>query len=198
MQREFPAGESGELSEVWARSGCVADQLVAHCGAEHLLSRVPAGGDHEPDRAVGCLDLDDPRARNIDPEAAAALAIFRIAAHGRGEVIDVVAEGPISLGALAERRGLTRSTKMRLASAPTLWQYLSFVPHSACTLGPKLRELGFRVRNEPDLPRVAAPHLARPALLTEDTVHLGALDQDHGLSRDQVPEQAPHQDRFHV
>ena len=103
------------------------------------------------------------------------------------DVLDVVAEGPIKLGDLAERLGLTRSTTHRLASALTVRRYLSFVPHSGYSLGPKLLELGFRVRDELDLPRVAAPHLERLALLTEDTVHLGVLDQGRVLYLDKVP-----------
>ena len=103
------------------------------------------------------------------------------------DVIDVVAEGPIKLGDLAARLGLTRSTTHRLASALTDRRYLSFVPHSGYSLGPKLLELGFRVRDELDLPRVAAPHLERLALLTEDTVHLGVIDHGHVLYLDKVP-----------
>jgi DNA-binding IclR family transcriptional regulator len=103
------------------------------------------------------------------------------------DVIDVVAEGPIKLGDLAARLGLTRSTTHRLASALTDRRYLSFVPHSGYSLGPKLLELGFRVRDELDLPRIAAPHLERLALLTEDTVHLGVLDRGRVLYLDKVP-----------
>lgn len=103
------------------------------------------------------------------------------------DVIDVVAEGPIKLGDLAARLGLTRSTTHRLASALTDRRYLSFVPHSGYSLGPKLLELGFRVRDELDLPRVAAPHLERLALLTEDTVHLGVLDRGRALYLDKIP-----------
>src|SRR5215469_7056707 len=102
------------------------------------------------------------------------------------DVIDVVAAGPIKLGDLAARLGLTRSTTHRLASALTDRRYLSFVPHSGYILGPKLIELGFRVRDELDLPRVAAPHLERLALLTEDTVHLGILDGGRVLYLDKV------------
>jgi DNA-binding IclR family transcriptional regulator len=103
------------------------------------------------------------------------------------DVIDVVAAGPIKLGDLAARLGLTRSTTHRLASALTDRRYLSFVPHSGYSLGPKLLELGFRVRDELDLPRVAAPHLERLALLTEDTVHLGILDRGRVLYLDKIP-----------
>ena len=103
------------------------------------------------------------------------------------DVIDVVAEGPIKLGELAARLGLTRSTTHRLASALAARRYLLFVPHSGYSLGPKLLELGFPVRDELDLPRIAAPHLERLALLTEDTVHLGVLEQGHVLYLDKVP-----------
>jgi DNA-binding IclR family transcriptional regulator len=93
------------------------------------------------------------------------------------DVIELVADGPIALGELADRLGLTRSTTHRLASALVDRRYLRFVPRSGYSLGPKLLELGFRVRDELDLPRVAAPQLERLALLTEDTVHLGVLDR---------------------
>jgi DNA-binding IclR family transcriptional regulator len=102
------------------------------------------------------------------------------------DVIEVVAEGPIALGELADRLGLTRSTTHRLASALTDRRYLTFVPRSGYSLGPKLLELGFRVRDELDLPRVAGPQLERLALLTEDTVHLGVLDRGRVLYLDKI------------
>ena len=54
------------------------------------------------------------------------------------DVIDVVAQGPIKLADLAAKLGLTRSTTHRLASALTARRYLTFVPHSGYSLGPKL------------------------------------------------------------
>lgn len=102
------------------------------------------------------------------------------------DVIDVVAAGPIRLDDLASRLGLTRSTTHRLASALIHRRYLSFAPESGYSLGPRLLELGFRVRDELDLPRIAAPHLQRLALLTEDTVHLGVLDRGRVLYLDKV------------
>lgn len=103
------------------------------------------------------------------------------------DVIELVAQGPITLGDLADRLGLTRSTTHRLASALTGRRYLTFVPRTGYSLGPKLLELGFRVRDELDLPRIAAPQLERLALLSEDTVHLGVLDQGRVLYLDKVP-----------
>ena len=102
------------------------------------------------------------------------------------DVIELVADGPIALGELADRLGLTRSTTHRLASALVDRRYLRFVPRSGYSLGPKLLELGFRVRDELDLPRVAAPQLERLALLTEDTVHLGILDRSRVLYLDKI------------
>jgi DNA-binding IclR family transcriptional regulator len=102
------------------------------------------------------------------------------------DVIELVAEGPITLGDLADRLGLTRSTTHRLASALADRRYLTFVPRSGYSLGPKLLELGFRVRDELDLPRIASPQLERLALLTEDTVHLGVLDRGQVLYLDKI------------
>jgi DNA-binding IclR family transcriptional regulator len=121
------------------------------------------------------------------PEAAAESARLGSQTLFRGlDVIELVAEGPITLGDLADRLGLTRSTTHRLASALADRRYLTFVPRSGYTLGPKLLELGFRVRSELDLPRMAAPQLERLALLTEDTVHLGVLDQGRVLYLDKI------------
>ncbi len=102
------------------------------------------------------------------------------------DVIELVAEGPITLGDLADRLGLTRSTTHRLASALADRRYLTFVPRSGYSLGPKLLELGFRVRDELDLPRIAGPQLERLALMTEDTVHLGVLDRSQVLYLDKI------------
>ena len=136
---------------------------------------------------------NDAERRAADTEPATAAAPSARARLGsqtllRGlDVIDVVAAGPIKLGELAARLGLTRSTTHRLASALAERRYLSFVPQSGYSLGPKLLELGFRVRDALDLPRLAGPHLERLALLTEDTVHLGVLDRGRVLYLDKVP-----------
>jgi DNA-binding IclR family transcriptional regulator len=103
------------------------------------------------------------------------------------DVLEVVAEGSITLADLADRLRLTRSTTHRLASALVDRRDLTFVPRTGYSLGPKLLELGFRVRDKLDLPRVAAPHLERLAVLTEDTVHLGVLDEGRVLYLDKVP-----------
>jgi DNA-binding IclR family transcriptional regulator len=134
------------------------------------------------------------RAADLEPRAGASAhaphAAARLGSQTllRGlDVIDVVAGGPIKLGDLAARLGLTRSTTHRLASALADRRYLSFAPLSGYSLGPKLLELGFRVREGLDLPRLAAAHLEHLALVTEDTVHLGILDRGRVLYLDKVP-----------
>lgn len=92
------------------------------------------------------------------------------------DVLDVVAEGPIGLSELAERLELTRSTTHRLAAALVDRRYLTFVPREGYSLGPKLLELGFKARDEMDIPRVARPHIERLAALAEDATHLGVLE----------------------
>ncbi len=103
------------------------------------------------------------------------------------DVVEVVAQGPVTLSELAERLELTRSTAHRLAAALVDRRYLTFVPRIGYGLGPKLLELGYKVRDELDLPRIASPHLERLAVATEDTIHLGVLDRGRVLYLDKIP-----------
>lgn len=103
------------------------------------------------------------------------------------DVVEVVAQGPVTLSELAERLELTRSTAHRLAAALVDRRYLTFVPRIGYGLGPKLLELGYKVRDELDLPRIASPHLERLAVATEDTIHLGVMDRGRVLYLDKIP-----------
>ena len=58
------------------------------------------------------------------------------------DVLDAVAEGPISLAKLAQTLELTRSTTHRLAAALVERNYLTLTPREGYQLGPKLLELG--------------------------------------------------------
>ena len=70
-------------------------------------------------------------------------------------VIEAVADGEASLGRLAERLELNRSTVHRLASALVERRYLSVSREAGYTLGPKLLELGFRAqRYSPRTPSI--------------------------------------------
>lgn len=103
------------------------------------------------------------------------------------DVLDAVADGPISLSDLAARLDLTRSTTHRLAGALVERRFLNFVPREGYMLGPKLLELGFRAQQQKDLPRVARQHLEALAADTGDTVHLGVLDGTQALYLDKIP-----------
>ena len=103
------------------------------------------------------------------------------------DVLEAVAEGPVTLPELAARLDLTRSTTHRLAAALVDRRYLNFVPREGYSLGPKLLALGFHAQQQKDLSRVARPHLEALAALTEDTVHLGVLDQGRALYVDKIP-----------
>jgi DNA-binding IclR family transcriptional regulator len=103
------------------------------------------------------------------------------------DVLDAVSAGPIGLSELAEGLGLTRSTTHRLAAALVERRFLTLAPREGYSLGPKLLELGFLAQQQRDLYRVARPHLEALAALTEDTVHLGVLDEERALYLDKLP-----------
>lgn len=103
------------------------------------------------------------------------------------DVIEAAADGTISLADLATAVGLNRSTTHRLASALVDRQYLNFLPREGYTLGPRLLELGFKAQQQKDLPRVARPHLEALSAATEDTIHLGVMDDGRALYLDKIP-----------
>jgi len=103
------------------------------------------------------------------------------------DVIEAVVDGSISLADLAQRLDLTRSTAHRLATALVERRYLNFVPRIGYQFGPKLLELGFLAQQQTDIVQLARPHLEALAAKTEDTVHLGVLDNERALYLDKIP-----------
>lgn len=103
------------------------------------------------------------------------------------DVIEAVTDGPVPLAELATRLGLTRSTTHRLATALIERRYISFVPRMGYQLGPKLLELGFLAQQQTDVVQIARAYLEELATSTEDTVHLGVLDNERALYLDKVP-----------
>lgn len=103
------------------------------------------------------------------------------------DVLEAVADGPISLAKLAQRLDLTRSTTHRLAAALVERDFLILTPREGYQLGPKLLELGYLAQQQMDIPRVARPHIEDLAAATDDTVHLGVLDGDEALYLDKIP-----------
>lgn len=103
------------------------------------------------------------------------------------DVIEAVADGPVTLADLAGRLALTRSTAHRLATALIERRYLTFTPRLGYQFGPKLLELGFLAQRQTDVVHVARPHLEELAAATEDTVHLGIMDGERALYLDKIP-----------
>jgi DNA-binding IclR family transcriptional regulator len=103
------------------------------------------------------------------------------------DVIEACADGPILLAALADRLGLTRSTTHRLATALIERRYLASIPRQGYVLGPELLKLGFLAQRQADIVQTARPHLEALAASSEDTVHLGVLDEDRALYLDKIP-----------
>ncbi len=103
------------------------------------------------------------------------------------DVIEAMTDGPVTLADLAARLGLTRSTTHRLATALIDRRYLTFTPRLGYQFGPKLLELGFLAQRQTDIVQVARPHLEELAATTEDTVHLGVLDNERALYLDKIP-----------
>ncbi|HVT34909.1 MAG TPA: IclR family transcriptional regulator [Nevskiaceae bacterium] len=103
------------------------------------------------------------------------------------DVLEAVAGGASSLIDLADKLDLTRSTAHRLASALVERRYLSFVPREGYTLGSKLLELGYGARQQTNLTRIAREPLEALSASSEDTVHLGVLENDRALYLEKIP-----------
>ncbi|MCC2978299.1 IclR family transcriptional regulator [Sphingomonas sp. PL-96] len=102
------------------------------------------------------------------------------------DVIEAVGEAPVALAELSERLGLAKSTTYRLATALVDRGYLAFTPRLGYRLGPKLLALGHLAQAQTDLIQVARAHIEALAASTDDTVHLGVLDDDQALYLDKI------------
>jgi hypothetical protein len=80
-------GEVHLVPDLLDLGGIAAFQEAGQMLLDDVGGGLAAGGHREADRAIGGLDLDDQRAQHVDAEALAALAIFRIARHRRGDVV---------------------------------------------------------------------------------------------------------------
>lgn len=102
------------------------------------------------------------------------------------DVIEAVSDRTLPLADLADRLGLSKSTTHRLASALVDRGYVAFIPRVGYRLGRKLLELGFLAQAQADLVQIARAHLEDLAARTDDTVHLGVLQDDRALYLDKV------------
>lgn len=103
------------------------------------------------------------------------------------DMLDQVIDGPVPLAELSARMGLTRSTTHRLANALIDRGFLTFLPRQGYQLGPKLLHLGFLAQAQVDVVHTARPYIEALALKSEDTVHLGRMDEDRALYLDKIP-----------
>jgi DNA-binding IclR family transcriptional regulator len=103
------------------------------------------------------------------------------------DVLELVAQGPLALSAMARQLGLARSTAHRLANALLERRYLTLVPREGYGLGPKLLELGSLAREQTDLLRLAQPALDRLAAETLETAFLCVPDDQAAVILLRVP-----------
>lgn len=103
------------------------------------------------------------------------------------DMLDKVIDGPVKLAELSARMGLTRSTTHRLANALIDRGFLTFLPREGYQLGPKLLQLGFLAQAQADVVQIARPRIEDLAAHSEDTVHLGRLDNELALYLDKIP-----------
>lgn len=103
------------------------------------------------------------------------------------DMLDKVIDGPVRLAELSARMELTRSTTHRLANALVDRGFLTFLPREGYLLGPKLLQLGFLAQGQADVVQIARPHIEALAAQSEDTVHLGRLDNEMALYLDKIP-----------
>lgn len=106
--------------------------------------------------------------------------------HRGLDLLDHVTDGPVKLPDLSVRMGLPRSTTHRLANALVERGFLTFLPREGYMLGPKLMQLGFLAQEQADIVQIARPHIEALSAMTEDTVHLGRLDEDRALYLDKI------------
>ncbi|HBN96087.1 MAG TPA: IclR family transcriptional regulator [Firmicutes bacterium] len=91
-----------------------------------------------------------------------------------------------NLEALAKATGLTKSTTYRIVNSLARLGYVEHVPREGYYLGRKLLSLGFKAYSQLHLPSIAHPYLVKLANLTQETVHLGILDEDDIVYIDKV------------
>ncbi|WP_336971552.1 IclR family transcriptional regulator [Sphingobium aromaticiconvertens] len=102
------------------------------------------------------------------------------------DMLDKVIDGPVKLAELSARMGLTRSTTHRLANALIDRGFLTFLPREGYQLGPKLLQLGFLAQGQADVVQIARPRIEELAAHSEDTVHLGRLENEMALYLDKI------------
>src|SRR6185312_14254662 len=80
-------GEVHLVPDLFDLRGIPAFEKASEMFLDDERGRLTASGDGKTDGAVGGLDLHDQGAQHVDAEAAAALPVLGVAAHGRRNVV---------------------------------------------------------------------------------------------------------------
>jgi DNA-binding IclR family transcriptional regulator len=91
-------------------------------------------------------------------------------------LLEFIAEEPRTLGQLAARLDVHKSTASRLAQTLEVQGFVRRDDHNVYRLGSRLFSLAFDALAKVDVRRVAAPHLRRLGELTGQTIHLAVLE----------------------
>jgi len=105
------------------------------------------------------------------------------------DVIEAVANEPLSISAIAKHTGITYGTAHRIVSVLVQRHYLKPDSGKGYSLGRKVLELGFMAFHQTALTRIAHPFLERLALDTLDTVHLARVEADSVIYLDKISSQ---------
>ena len=106
------------------------------------------------------------------------------------DVIEAVADGPLSISDIAQKTGITYGTAHRIVSVLLQRHYLKPDGGSkGYSLGRKVLELGFMAFHQTGLTRISHPFLEQLARDTLDTVHLARIEGDSVIYLDKISSQ---------
>lgn len=107
------------------------------------------------------------------------------------DMLEAVANAPLSIPEIAAATGVTYPTAHRIVSVLLERRYLRQQENRSYTLGPKVVELGFLAYQQTDLTKIARPFLEEMAQQTSDTVHLARLEDGQVIYLDKLQSRRP-------
>jgi len=105
------------------------------------------------------------------------------------DVVEAVADGPLSISDIAQKTGITYGTAHRIVSVLLQRHYLKPDGGKGYSLGRKVLELGFMAFHQTGLTRISHPFLEQLARDTLDTVHLARIEGDAVIYLDKISSQ---------
>lgn len=107
------------------------------------------------------------------------------------DMLEAVAQAPLSIPEIAAATGITYPTAHRMVSVLVERRYLKQLDNRCYGLGPKVVELGFVAYQQADLAKIARPFLEEMAAKTSDTVHLARLEEGEVIYLDKLSSRRP-------